>query len=174
MLRRKRKRSKKKKKKKKKWLHARECTIGRRVHIMQKHREMEAIVVFVEGDDVTLRVSNGELLLSPLGQRSRASRLLPTVARLTPPPRVEVMKSSFSAATNVKDNEKSRNKAFFVTREKEAIAERAKVWYLVKSGLQKEGPTSTEKRWSSLFASELRERHVFLSLARGYRASRTT
>lgn len=56
MLRRKRKRSKKKK-----WLHARECTIGRRVHIMQKHREMEAIVVFVEGDEATLRVSNGEV-----------------------------------------------------------------------------------------------------------------
>jgi len=171
VLRRKRKRSKKTKKK---WLYARECTIDRRVHIMQKHREMEAIVVFVEGDDVTLRVSNGELLLSPLGQRSRASRRSPTVARLTPPPRVEVMKSGFSAATNVMDNEKSRNKAFFVTREKEAIAERAKVWYLVKSGLQKEGPTSTEKPWSSLFVSELREHHVISSLARGHRASRTT
>ena len=159
VLRRKRKRSKKRS-----WLHAWECNHNRRVYVVHKNCEVEAIVQFVEGDAVRLRLSNGELTTVIAGPAKPGVRRSPTVAKLTRPPRVE---AHFSAPANVKDDEKLRNKALFAAREKEANAERVKVWDLHKTGLRKEGPTSTEKRWSSMFDSKLRERYVILECCSG-------
>ena len=114
---------------------------------------------------MTLLVSNGEVTTVTAGSAEPGRQAV--ADRREAHPRVEVLKPAFSAPTNVKNDGKLRNKAFFVTREKEAIAERAKVWCVVKSGLRKEGPTSTEKRWSSLFESESRERHVIFEFCSG-------